>query len=441
MSESLAATETLIGSSSDSGRMSRALLSLLELSKSLSSEVDINSLLKVVVQNASEVVDAERTSIFVYDPARDMLWTRVAEGLDTTTIELPLGSGIAGDVARTLTLANVTDVYADARFNDAFDRRTGYRTRSMLCCPVLASNGKLLGVVQCVNKKNTERFLPDDELLIRAVASHVGVALERAQLTEMFLESERLESALKLANQIQMRMLPSGDVQTPDDATFELHARIRPARQVGGDFYDFAWDESRLYFCIADVAGKGVGSALVMAVARTLIRANAAIKEDPAELFAAVSARLFEETDTSMFVTGFCGFLDLATGRLRYSNAGHDRPFLLSPGESPRPLDSHPGLPLGVFPSFVYRFQELQLAPGDGIFLYTDGITDATNGAGEFFGSERVREQLERNAGESPNGLIESVVTTLERFVGSAPQYDDLTMLCVRYRGVQTAAS
>lgn len=414
-------------------KMARALVALLELSKALSSEVDLDSLLRVIVENASSVVEADRTSIFVYDSSRERLWSRVAQGLDSEVIELPVGVGIAGDVAKTRALANIRDVYADPRFNPAVDQRTGYRTRSIICVPVMTSDGRLLGVIQSVNKLTSDHFDDGDESLMRAIASHVAVAIERARLTEVYLQNERLEQALRLANEIQMRMLPRGSAASTN-GTFELHAHLRAAREVGGDLYDFFWDNNRLYFCIGDVSGKGVGAALVMAVTKTLFRANAALQDDPATVLEAMSARLYEETDPSMFVTAFCGYLDLSNGRLRFANAGHDRPILLS-AQPPYAIESKPGLPLGVFPSFKYVTTETTISKGDALFLYTDGVSEATRNGEELFGMERVYEILASCGTGQPDLVVGTMLSALDRFVEGGEQADDITMMCIQFGG------
>lgn len=415
-------------------RTARALYALLDLSKALGSEVDLDALLTVIVEKASAVVEAQRTSIFVYDAGRDILWSHRGQGI-TSVIELPMGSGIAGDVARTLQPANVADAYADARFNRESDTRSGFRTSSVIAAPILDSAGKLLGVVQSVNKTTAARFDADDDSLMRAIASHIAVAMERARLTASFIEHERLSEALKLASEIQMRMLPAGGMMVGEDGPFEIHAYIRPARMVGGDLYDFAVNNNRLYFCIGDVSGKGIGSALVMALTKTLFRANVPYYEDVARLTEAVNVRLCEDTGPTIFVTAFCGFLDLHNGLLRFCNAGHDRPFILRPDGSAELLQSKPGLALGVLPNFKYPLQELTLQKGEAIFLYTDGVTEATNRKDELFSIDRLQETLEHHGAVSALRVIAGVTESIEQFVEGAPQSDDVTMMCVRYRG------
>jgi serine phosphatase RsbU (regulator of sigma subunit) len=402
----------------DSAKAARALYALLEMSKALSFEVNLEHLLNVIVDHASAVIDAERTLIFVYDPAGERLWSTVAKGLETTTIEVALGAGLVGDVAKTMQLSNVVD-----------------GGQPMLCAPVVDSKGKLLGVIQSVNKTTGSRFDQQDESLMRALAAHVSVAMERALLTEVNVENERFEQSLRLASEIQMRMLPEGVVKLPSNARFDIRAHIRPAKQVGGDLYDFFWNDSRLWFCIGDVTGKGLGAALVMAVTKTLFRAHAALQDDPARVMSAASARLYEETDPSMFVTAFCGFLDLADGRLLYSNGGHDRGLVVSPGKPVYPLESKTGLPLGVLPSFTYVAEEAALKDGEALFLYTDGVTDATNRAEELFQMERLQQVLENCGTTDPAHLVPAVLEKVDRFAQGTPQADDLTMLCIQYRG------
>jgi serine phosphatase RsbU (regulator of sigma subunit) len=415
-------------------RERQALLALLELSKTLLSGIDLDALLNIIVSNASSVVDADRTSIYLYDAEQERLWTRVAQGMGSTRIELSIGSGIAGDVARSRQLANIPDAYQDERFNPDFDRRSGYHTRSVLCAPIVDGHGALLGVIQSVNKNGDSVFDEHDESLMLALASHVAIAIERTRSTELRMENERYEESLRVASDIQLRMLPRGLVKLPFDAKFDLSAFIRPARQVGGDLYDFFWDEQRLFFVIGDVSGKGIGAALLMAVAKTLFRANASLRQGVADVMSAVNARLYEESDPTMFVTAFCGSLDLQSGVLRYCSAGHERPLLIKGDGSIEPLQARPALALGVFPEFKYVEQIVTLHERDALFLFTDGVTEATNGEEELYSIDRLRELLAKRGQERAGHVIAAVSESVDQFVGKAPQYDDLTMMLVRYQ-------
>lgn len=420
----------------DEQRSVQALHGLLDISKALGSEVELNALLEVIIRRASLIMEADRTTVFVFDPSTQRLWSRVGEGLEAGTIELELGSGVAGDVARAKILVNIPDASKDARFNPEFDRKNHYTTRSILCAPITNGEGKLLGVIQSINKKNRDRFDVEDERVINTLASHVGVALERAHLTEAFLEKNRFEESLKLASEIQLGMLPKGVLDVSSDAPFEIAAHLRPARHVGGDFYDFRLlPGGRLFFSIGDVSGKGIPAALMMAVTRTLFRSNSSIIEGADEIMSAVNRVLCEETGSSMFVTAFCGVLDLATGEIEYSNAGHNPPMIAGLDCGANELDVKPGLVLGVTPGYAYNVQRTRLDPGQLLYLYTDGVTEQSNPVGEMFGVARLSAVLSALSRESASNVIDTTLDAVDRFSAGSPQFDDLTALCIRYRG------
>lgn len=417
-------------------RSVQALQGLLDISKAMGSEVELNALLEVIVKRASLIMEADRTTVFVFDPKTQRLWSRVGEGLEAGTIELDLGSGIAGDVARTKQLENITDASKELRFNPEFDRRHNYTTRSILCAPILNGGGNLLGVMQTINKRNRAHFDEEDERVMSALASHVAVALERANLTEAFVERNRFEESLKVASEIQLGMLPKTALDVPADSPFEIAALVRPARHVGGDFYDHRQNhDGKLFFCIGDVSGKGVPAALMMAVSRTLFRANSSIIPNTDDIMAAVNEVLCEETAPSMFVTAFCAILDVKTGELQFCNAGHNPPILIRGEGDPREISIDPGLVLGVTPRYKYRSEKTTLRPGDLLYLYTDGISDQTNPAGEMFGLPRITKFLTTVPRERASGIIDATLAAVDRFSTGAPQFDDLTVLCVRFRG------
>ena len=362
-----------------SARSDVPLYALLELSKALSSEFNLDRLLAVIVEKASAVVEAESTRV---------------------VLEVPAGAD-----------RNLTN------------------SGTLLRAPIIDSRGNLLGIIESTNKKTKSSFDAHDESLMHAMAAHIAVAIERARLTDMHFD-------FRLASEIQMRMLPSGSISVPVGAPFALHTFIRPAKHVGGDLYDFSWNDDRLFFCIGDVTGKGIGAALVMAMTKTLFRAHAALQSDPAQVLSAVNARLYEETDPAMFVTAFCGFLDLRDGRLRYSNAGHEPPLLRTRGAALR-LQSKAGLPLGVMPSFAYVIEEKNLQAGDSLLLYTDGVTDASNRSEALFSAARLREVVERCTDSRPSSIVSDVAAAVDRFAEGAAQADDIAMLCVQYHGAR----
>ena len=261
---------------SDSQRQTRNLNALLRVSKALASEIRLDDLLQVIVEKAAEVMDADRATLFLYDETRNELWSKTTQRLEIKEIRLPLGVGIAGTVAKTRTAINIPDTYADARFDPDFDKETGYRTRSILCLPLIGNGDRLIGVIQVLNKKDQEVFNEADESLLSGLSAHVTVALERARLIEAYVEKQRMEETLKLAHDIQMSMVPKIFPPFPDRSEFDIFATLAPAKEVGGDFYDFFFiDDDHLCFAVGDVSGKGVPASLFMAVTKTLFRATA----------------------------------------------------------------------------------------------------------------------------------------------------------------------
>jgi serine phosphatase RsbU (regulator of sigma subunit) len=390
------------------------LRSLLDASKALAGALDLDSQLQVIQDLAREVVGAESSRIFLHE----------AGGA------IAAGVGLAGHVARTGQMLNVRDAPADPRFDPQLDRAGELPTRSVLAAPLLTHGRKLIGVLQVLNKRDDGGFTPQDEALLDALASHAAVALERARLIESAQEKQRIEASLRLAHDIQMGMLPS---VFPERREFELAARLRPAKAVGGDLYDFLDDADRLWFAVGDVAGKGVPAALFMAMTRTLLHASLGRSLSPAEVLARVNRELGRDEQRALYVTAFVGCLELATGALSYSSAGHNAPYWLGRA-GVRPLTSGLGLPLAILPDPSYETAQVRLEPGDALFLYTDGVSEALNREGEEFSLPRLEAFLEGARAAPAAELVEGSLSTLRSFVGDAPQSDDITVMAVRYR-------
>jgi sigma-B regulation protein RsbU (phosphoserine phosphatase) len=230
-----------------------------------------------------------------------------------------------------------------------------------------------------------------------------------------------------------MDMLPKGEKTALRDDC-DVVGLLDPARMVGGDLYDHFIRDEKLYFCIGDVSGKGVPAALVMAVAHTLFRSISAHESNPARIMQALNETSCQRNEQNMFVTMFIGVLDLPTGRLRYCNAGHDKPFVI--GEETKQLPAKPHLPLGVMDNMIYTTQETVLQSGESLFLYTDGLTEAMNESHEQFGLKRVEKGLQDCIGNKPNvaeKIIRTMTNRVNAFVDGAEQSDDLTMLAIHY--------
>ena len=254
-----------------------------------------------------------------------------------------------------------------------------------------------------------------------------------SKLQQATIEREHIDSELNIARKIQMDMLPKGEKNALRDDC-DVVGLLDPARMVGGDLYDHFIRDEKLYFCIGDVSGKGVPAALVMAVAHTLFRSISAHESNPARIMQALNETSCQRNEQNMFVTMFIGVLDLPTGRLRYCNAGHDKPFVI--GEETKQLPAKPHLPLGVMDNMIYTTQETVLQSGESLFLYTDGLTEAMNESHEQFGLKRVEKGLQDCIGNKPNvaeKIIRTMTNRVNAFVDGAEQSDDLTMLAIHY--------
>jgi sigma-B regulation protein RsbU (phosphoserine phosphatase) len=263
-----------------------------------------------------------------------------------------------------------------------------------------------------------------------------------AKVAAAAAERQRMESELGIARDIQMQILPRVLPPLPPQERYDLQAVIEPAREVGGDFYDyFPLDHDRLCFVIADVSGKGVPAALFMAVSMTLLKAAAREGLAPDRVLAKVNEELSRDNEVNMFVTVICGILDTADGTVVFANAGHNPPLVVRSSGGTALVKTDNGLALGVLEDAPYRCESLRLEAGDSIFLYTDGVTEAMNPAEELFGDQRLQEALESLAGKSPGEIASAVLQEVRDFAAGAPQSDDITILAVRFRGAVPPAN
>jgi sigma-B regulation protein RsbU (phosphoserine phosphatase) len=266
-----------------------------------------------------------------------------------------------------------------------------------------------------------------EEVLAR-VETHLALRKLQKQLQDA---NKRFEEELALAGQIQASFLPDDLPQVPG---WQLTAMLKPARETSGDFYDLIpLSNGRLAIVIADVADKGAGAALYMALSWTLIRTYAAeYPTQPELVLGAANRRIMMDTRTSMFVTVFYGILDPVVGTFMYSNAGHAPPYLLS-AQSGGAIQTlrRTGLPLGILEEVTWEQRTVQIASGDALVLYSDGVTDAEDGKGMFFGHDRLLEILGANRGRSALDVQDALMAEVHRFVGDAPQFDDLTLMVV----------
>lgn len=255
-------------------------------------------------------------------------------------------------------------------------------------------------------------------------------------LTRATAEKERINTELNLAARIQESMLPSRFPLFPERDEFDIYASMTPAKEVGGDFYDFFFtDDDHLVLTIADVAGKGVPASLFMMASDIMINDHVRIGEGSlAETLESVNEQMCNRNLLEMFVTVWIGVLEISTGKLRAANAGHEYPMIRRPGGEFEILKDKHGFVLGGMEGVPFHEYEIEMEPGSSIFVYTDGVPEATDGEQQMFGTERTLQALNEEPGGSPEELLRRVQQAVAGFVGDAEQFDDMTMLCLRYR-------
>lgn len=263
-------------------------------------------------------------------------------------------------------------------------------------------------------------------LIVGLMVRSVGSMRKLGDVTSV---KERMEKELEIAKGIQMSMIPKIYPPYPERDDLDIYASISPAKEVGGDLFDFFIQDEKLWFCVGDVSGKGVPASLVMAVSRSLFRTVAAHEKSPGRIVTTMNDSMSDMNESSMFVTFFCGVLDLATGHLRYCNAGHNAPVLLGSDKTMLPVV--PNVPIGIVPGAVYTEQETDIHFDDALFLYTDGVTEAENAVHEMFGEERMMRALEGS--KASKERMERLQEAVCSFVDGAQQSDDITMLFIRY--------
>lgn len=313
--------------------------------------------------------------------------------------------------------------------------------RRRIVVPVQQLSEAALNMVEHLEDGNSPEFVVkhDDELreladsfatMYREVGAYI------AKLETVTAEKERIGAELDVAAKIQSSMLPCIFPAFPDRNEFDIYATMDPAKEVGGDFYDFFMvDADHLAFVVADVSGKGVPAALFMVIGKTLIKDHTGLHDDLGEVFTEVNNILCASNSEEMFITAFEGVLNLKTGELRYVNAGHEIPFLCRKGGVFEPFKVRAGFVLAGMQGIRYRTGSIQLEPGDKVFQYSDGIPEAINSEKAPYGMKRLESVLAKNSEKAPSELLPLVKADVDAFVGDADQFDDITMLCIEFKG------
>ena len=408
---------------------------LLDVTKKISRSLDLQEVLNLVMDTLDSVIPYDAAGIFVLQcvdpetlPEGEEPCTFKAEAVrgydidELSDLHLKLGEGFLGSVALSGTPIISPDVRNDPVYINARDR-----TRSEMVAPII-SNDEVIGVFD-LESDELNAYSADDLEVLMLLASQVAIIIEKVMLHEQLIEKKRLEGQLEVARQVQLELLPPKD---PEVRGYDISAYNFPTEEVSGDYYDWVriYDDE-IGIVIADVSGKGVPAAILMAFLRASLRAATHIGYATNISMAKVNYLLYESIERNQFVTAFHGILDASNKTLSYSNAGHNPPLLLKAnGQSS--FIYYGEQPLGMFPRTRYHENHLLIEPGDIFVLYTDGATEAQSPSGEEFGRERLAEAVKEHCTKPARELIASLQMEILEWTAGAGSSDDVTFFVIK---------
>ena len=405
---------------------------LYHITQTINSSLDLDEVLNAVMDRVIEVTKAERGFLMLREDDGTLVF-RVARGLDQKDLEgaeFQVSKTILREVERSRKPLLTNNAQYDNRFKAGMSI-VAMKLLSILCVPILVKD-RLIGLVYVDNRLQSGVFNEDDRDLLAAFASQAGIAIENARLYRVAVEKGRMERELQMAHEIQRGLLPD---RIPTIPGYELAADWRSAREVAGDFYDFIpLGDGRLGVVIADVSDKGVPAALFMAVARSLFRSSAVLSRSPEDALHQTNHLILNDTQGSMFVTAYDVVLGPG-GQLQCVNAGHNCPLLYRAAPRTHEFLPRGGRPLGWFEELPVKTEHVKMAPGDVLVLYTDGVSEAENEAGEYFSEARLAQAVNGAHGQSAQGVMERINAAVDAFIGDAPPFDDHTLVVIRYVG------
>lgn len=413
---------------STTGQPSTDRLTLLyNLSQQLNSSLDLDEVLNKLMDEVIAALHAERGFIMLR-AVEGGLEFRVARGMNQTDIEDPefqISRSVVDKTAESGQGILTSDAQLDARFNMR-QSIMAKGLRAILCVPIKIKDQQI-GIIYVDNRLRAGIFTTDDLDLLNSIASSAAIAIENARLYQMSIENSRLETEMKLARNVQISLLPR---QTPSLPGWEFGAHWQPARQVGGDYYDFIPQSGgKLGIVIADVTDKGMPAALFMASAKNILRASIQACDSIAEGITRANGLIEQESNGQMYISLVYACLDPASGTLTYVNAGHNPPLHLHAKTTTFSTLNKSGMWLGVDANSDFTNEFDTIAQGDLVVFYTDGVSEAENKKGDSFGEEGLKSVVLKNRGKTPQALCKQVIEAVQEFTGSSDLADDITLV------------
>ncbi len=400
-----------------------------EISTAISSTQPLEQIIDLIVRKCVKHLTVEQGAVMLLDekdqekPFRTMIRKQ-----DSVSNYLPyrLDAQLTGWMLKNKTPLLINDLEKDARFK--FMVNAEFPIHSLLSVPMNVK-GKMIGLLTVFNKKTNIGFSNNDQRLLGIIAAQSAQIIENARLYQEEKALRHLQEEMRLAYEIQVDLLPK--VQ-PKVFGYQIAGKSIPAKDVGGDYFDFIKvDEERLAFCIADISGKGIPAAILMANLQASLRGQAKLDRPCKDCVSFTSDILFHSTAPNKFATLFYGILNSKTHEITYCNAGHNEPFLFSKENNLTKL-SVGGLVAGIVPSYPFEETSIPVNQGGLLVLFSDGITEAMNSNEEEFNEDRLKEVILKNRNELPENLIEIVFKEIQKFCNSAEQMDDMTIVVIK---------
>jgi len=401
------------------------------ISEIMTSNIELDDLLTLILNKLVITINAERGTLYLIDEERGELWSKVLleDVGPLTEIRVKIGEGIAGNVAATGEMLNIPDAYADPRFKREFDQITGYRTRSILTAPMFNPQQKIIGVVQLLNKQGGP-FTSRDERLLAAMASQAAISIENARLYQQEIEQKLINRELETAHAIQASFLPD---HIPHISGWDIAAFWHPIHNVAGDFYDFyRLPDGRMALVIADVSGKGIPAALFMALSVTVLRFGMSLNLSPGEVMYRANELIIADQRSRMFSTVFIGYMNMDLGHMKFASAGHNPAILYRASAHTCEYVTASGVALGIFKGADFVEETVDLAMGDILVLYTDGITEVMNNDEEEFGEDRLESLISQNADLPAQELANLILNSITAFAEDQNLFDDATLVILK---------
>jgi len=398
-----------------------------DIAVAISSTMKVEEINKLIISKCIQTMGVEQGAVTLVREDQSEPLKTLVRVMDKKFDNIPyrLGMSLTGWMLKNQKPLLINDITTDARFS-GISLETG-DIKSILSVPLKVKN-KMIGHISLFNKRDSD-FTPEDQRLLSIIAIQTSQTIENARLYQEERKLLALEEDQKAARRIQQSLLPK---ENPVIQGIDIFGRTIPAKQVGGDYYDFVRiDDSHLGIVIADVAGKGTPAALLMSNLQATLRGQALVNRSVKDTVAKVNFTLSKFMDMGKFISLFYGIMDIQNKSFTYTNAGHNYPFLLDKDDNTRKLEKG-GVVLGTFDDFTYEEETVQLKPGDLMLLYTDGITEATNDKDEMFEEDRLLKLLKANRKSSAKEISQKIVDQVFSFQADQPQGDDLTLVLIK---------